>query len=291
MESFKSELEKKELSPTTIKTYLRNIEKLMNHFKAKNLNFLKDVELVDSFLKKYKPNTIRSYLISIVSVLGLDPKLVKTHKIYYDKMMSINKELKEFEKSGVKTDTQEKNWINEEELQKKEDSLKEKSKESYNDLLNYLVLSLYTKLPPRRNEYRNVLIVKNSKGISNDNNYLDLNAKQFIFNQFKTVKKEGQVKIDIPDNLMSIIQEYIKLRKLKPKDFPAPFLVDASGKVLNEINSITRILNKIFNKKIGSSMLRHLYLSNKYGKVKEEMKSDSEQMSHSTSTQADYIKS
>ena len=43
-----------------------------------------------------------------------------------------------------------------------------------------------------------------------------------------------------------------------------PFLVYNDGKEFNKINSITRILNKIFDKKIGSSMLRHIFLTDKY---------------------------
>jgi len=37
-------------------------------------------------------------------------------------------------------------------------------------------------------------------------------------------------------------------------------------------------------------MLRHIYLSSKYGKVQDDMKDDAELMSHSTTQQKDYIK-
>jgi hypothetical protein len=68
-----------------------------------------------------------------------------------------------------------------------------------------------------------------------------------------------------------------------------PFLVYYNKKHIPD-NGITRILNKIFNKKIGSSMLRHIYLSDKYGQQKEDMKQDSIKMGHSINQQADYIK-
>jgi hypothetical protein len=44
---------------------------------------------------------------------------------------------------------------------------------------------------------------------------------------------------------------------------------------------ITRILNKIFGKKICSSILRNMYLSNKYSGVIEELKGDVQSMSTS----------
>jgi hypothetical protein len=61
---------------------------------------------------------------------------------------------------------------------------------------------------------------------------------------------------------------------------------------LNKINSITRILNKLFNpKKVGSSMLRHIYLTEKYGDKLNELEDDAEAMGTSTNmAQSTYIK-
>ena len=63
------------------------------------------------------------------------------------------------------------------------------------------------------------------------------------------------------------------------------------GSEFDKVNCITRILNKIFNMKIGSSMLRHIYDTSKYGDVMQEMKEDAKNMSHSVSTAINsYIK-
>ena len=51
-----------------------------------------------------------------------------------------------------------------------------------------------------------------------------------------------------------------------------------------------RILNKVFGRKVSSSMLRHSYLSSKYAKINEEQKEDADAMGHSTGMQKDYIK-
>jgi hypothetical protein len=54
---------------------------------------------------------------------------------------------------------------------------------------------------------------------------------------------------------------------------------------------ITRILNKIFGKNIGSSMLRNMYLTNKYGDMVEELKEDTSDMGTSIGTAPNnYIK-
>ena len=46
----------------------------------------------------------------------------------------------------------------------------------------------------------------------------------------------------------------------------------------------------MLGKNISTDLLRHIYLTEKYGKVQEEMKTDSEAMGHSTTEQALYIK-
>ena len=70
----------------------------------------------------------------------------------------------------------------------------------------------------------------------------------------------------------------------------AKFLVSSDGTPITAVNAITRVLNRIFGKKVGSSMLRHIYLSNKYGDKLEEMKDDAEKMAHSLAQQKESIK-
>ena len=81
----------------------------------------------------------------------------------------------------------------------------------------------------------------------------------------------------------------IKGKKINDKK-EIPFLCDFKGEPLLQVNSITYILNRIFKKKIGSSMLRHFYLSEKYFDKVKEMADDAKNMSHSLSMQKDYIK-
>ena len=54
---------------------------------------------------------------------------------------------------------------------------------------------------------------------------------------------------------------------------------------------ITRLLNNVFGKSIGSSMLRNLYLSNKYGDTVEKFKKDTKNMATSVDVElSTYIK-
>lgn len=299
----------KKLATTSIKMYLRNLEKLNDDMPLKNLNFLKDIPSITQQLDKYKENTKRGYLISIVSALGLDKSNKQKQKLYddyYKLMMDKNKELKSKEASNEKTETQKENWLTWDEVSKTFADLeakvksfagnKEINEHQYNVLLQLVVLALYYFKAPRRNEYQNMKIVKtDTASLPIDTNYLVSDPRVFLFNVYKTSKKEGQLKEDIPPELFAVIQTYLKFHPLLKgkkiiKTTAVPFLVYYDGKPFSQVNAITRILNKTFGKKVGSSMLRHIYLSSKYGAVLEEMKEDAGSMSHSVGMQKDYIK-
>jgi len=54
---------------------------------------------------------------------------------------------------------------------------------------------------------------------------------------------------------------------------------------------ITRLLNTVFGKSIGSSMLRNMYLSNKYSNIVEDLKKDTKNMGTSVGVAlSTYIK-
>lgn len=310
--SFRKDIEKKlvdkNLSPNSIKLYIRNLEKLNSDEPLKNLNFLKSPEEIMKKLEKYKDNTKRGYLISICSVLSTDKGTKVKEKLYNDYfnlLLDMNKYLKSEESKNEKTESQKKNWMPWDDVEKKRQELEDKvksfsktkelSENQYNSLLDLVIVSLYTLLPPRRNEYRNLVLVKSSKGLPDTENYLDSDAKKFILNKFKTSKKEGQKQIEIPQQLMDIISIYLKHHPLLKgnrltKTTQVPFLVFKDGKPLDKVNSITRVLNKVFGKHIGSSQLRHIYLSDKHGDALQEMKEDASAMSHSLGMQKDYIK-
>jgi hypothetical protein len=307
MEEIKKKLEGNELSKSTIDLYIKNLYRLNGNQPFKNFNFLKDTEEIIKKIEKLKETTQRGYLISCVSILSLyksEKKYSKIHKFYYDKMISTNNNIKS-KPTEDKTEVQKENWISWEnvlekleELKKEVDKFKDKkiiSNSEYNELLSYMVLSLYVYEAPRRNEYKDMNIVKKYKSdMDNKVNYLSLDDDEFIFNNFKTVKTKGQQVIKYNDDLKNIINIYLKFHPiLKGKKVNnktnISFLVFQNGEGF-KINSITNILNKVFGKKVGSSMLRHIYLSNKYGDILEEQKKDAELMAHNTQTQKDYIK-
>jgi hypothetical protein len=288
----------KGLSESSISNYLKNLKRLNNNNDLNDLKFLENTEDILKKLEKYKPNTKRSYLIAIVSTLKvLEPKS-KLFKFYYDQMIQIAQTIKKDDTSEL-SNSQKKNWLDWKEIKEIFEKLKDKvfsfskrgklQRKQYEDLLNLVVTALYICQEPRRNlDYQILYKTKNYKSFFTDtHNYIT--ANYFIFNRYKTDKKYGTQKILINDELKPILDLYYK-HSGQPKVKPEIFLVDYDKKPLDKINSITRILNSVFGKNIGSSLLRHIYLTHKYGDKLKEQKESANNMAHSLKTQKEYIK-
>jgi len=303
---------KKNITESSAILYMKNLFLLNNKQAFNNLSFLKNTSVIDEILKEYKDNTKKTILSSIVSVLSLykdKPTYKKIYEHYYDLMMDKATEMKN-NNINEKSKTQEDNWITWDDVLNAKAYLKEAIKTFENQklitptqfdiLLAYMVLSLYSDIPPRRNQdYMDMYFVPSfNETIDKDKNYLDWNNKEFIFLHYKTAKKYGKQTINFNDNkeLLEAITTYLKFHPLNPtpllkkipKNAHFKFLVYSDGSPLIAVNSITRILNKIFGKKVGSSMLRHIYLSSKYNIS--DMKNDAEMMGHSLNEQRQYIK-
>jgi hypothetical protein len=295
-------LENKQLAPSSIKLYNANFMKLNDGNPVLNFKFLTDIEAIVEKIKDYKPNTRRNYMIAITSLMSdlskTNPK--KYARAYRDYSALLDKYNNELKDQTSKTDTEKTNWLSPEKkaevISKCEAILPELAKkrkineEQYNRLLDCVVLSLYTKIAPRRNQDYQFLQVVNSYSpeLPSDMNYLDLENKKFIFNRYKTAGAYKQQVEEIPPELFDILKLYLKL---KPKSESNQFLTDFEGNPFIQINSITRILNKIFDAKVGASMLRKLYLSDKYSKVMEDLKADTEKMGTSVDVaKNNYIK-
>ena len=296
----------KDLAEATISNYLRILYTLNGDKSFKNLAFLKNFDVVQNKLNDLAESTQKAYLAAISSVLSLNKDMAaykKTYTHWHDKMMEMAK-ADANKDSAEKTEKQEANWMDWKEVLevKKEldgkvgeiDKQKFLTAKQYDLILQDIVLSLYTDVPPRRNQdYQQMYVVKKwTEKEPTDRNYLDHDGKQFIFNVYKTAKTHGQQKVAIPDGLFHLIQIDLKFHPIhKGTQKFAPslvFLVSADGSALMAVNAITRILNRVFGKKVAASMLRHIYLSDKYDVT--EMKEDAEAMGHSLSQQRAYLK-
>jgi hypothetical protein len=300
---------KRETTESTKNIYKNNIIRLNNGNEIKfdkngipNLDFLKNTEETLKKFEKLKPNSQRTYLISIVSTLTGLKKYEKVRAVYYDLMDKFNKELKQ---NNTKSETQQENWIPQSEVLQVYQALGEKvlpllslkkvSVSQWDEILSFVVLSLYCLQPPRRNkDYQYMKVIKSPKDL--EENYKDFNyyslAKppQFLFYNYKTKGTYALQEVPVSTDLNTILKEYMKLHPCK-KEKSFFLLVDYKGQPIHQVNAITRILNSIFGKKIGVSLLRSIYLTDKFKAPVNELQNTATAMGTSTNTvQQQYIK-
>lgn len=289
--SIKEELKSKrnklsESSLTTYSSILRNLyKKVFNDEQIKLTNFNKTKQIIE-YIKDVPFNKRKSILSSLVVLTDLDE---------YRKLMleDINK-YNSFIKTQEKTETQENNWIEKEQiedvfirLEKDAKQLYKKQQLSMNDLQNiqdYIIVALLSGLfiPPRRlldyTEFR-------TKNIDKDkNNYY--NRGSIYFNHYKTAKHYGEQSIKIPKELQAILTKWIKIN---PNEY---LLFDTNNNKLNSVK-LNQRLNKIFNGKISVNNLRHSYLTEKFGDTIEKNKQIAktmEKMGSSSSQLQGYVK-
>ena len=302
-------VEERKVLEATASAYVKTLFQLNDKKPFKNLTFLKDTAAVEKHIAPYAESTQRGIYIAIASSLSLvkdKPTYKKLFEYYEAKMLKETEKRNEQLATGQKTPKQKENWLTWNAVEEKKAELKaalpKKSKTiteaDYDKVLQYFILSLYTDIQPRRNQdYLDMYIVKkyDSTTCPPEMNYYDLTTNSFILNKYKTAKKYGQQTIYLPPPLKEVMATFLTFHPLwkgaaKRSKAPVKLLVNHAGEPLNAVNSITRILNRIFKKAVGSSMLRHIYLTDKYADTVDSMAADSTAMAHSSSVQKQYIK-
>jgi hypothetical protein len=272
MDELVKKLREKGLADSSIETYIRNLRTLNGSSDFKSVKFLRNTKAVEDMLGTYSQNTTKTMLGAIVSVLAFVKESAYYRKTYayYHGRMAEEMEKSKSRDTGEKTDKQKQNWVSWEDVLATAERLR-----GEDGHLDTLVLSLYTEIPPRRNKDFFEMWVSEGDGTDKDRNYCVMEKGRpvkFVFHCFKTAKGMGSQTIPIPDRLADIIL----LNNPRVGEKLLPFQ--------NE-NGITRTLNRMFDKKIGASMLRHIYLSSKYGGRRDEMAEDARLMGHSIQQQ------
>lgn len=275
------------LSASSLKTYvsiLFNLHKKLNPDND-DINFFdKDEEILEHL--KDKPPSSRKTVLSALFVL--------TGKAEYNKVMledcrHTNDKYKEQKKSQKEED----GWVSVDEIKSIYDKLMEEVKlmfskkllSNYQTIVNFILLGCLggvSGLAPRRSlDFCDMKI--SGYDPKTDNYY---KAGKFVFNKYKTAKDYGEQVIDVKEKapeFNAILSKWVKSN-------PTDYLLFSSNQQKLTSPQVTRMLNKLFGKNTSTDLLRHIYLTNKYGKLQAEMMEDSRDMSHSLAQQALYIK-
>lgn len=299
---FKSQ--KPNISDISLKTYISNLEnlhKIINNNKdIKSLEFLEDIDKVIDALKDKSIQTIKNYLVPVVISLGSDNKYKSLVEKYNMKIKELQDKILDIYDKNEKSEKQEANWLDHNEILKLLRKLKKETKELFEkpmdkltskekDLIQqYLIIYLYSgkSLPVLRNDYAEMKVVDEDEKMSDNKNYFVIKKKgnpYFKLNAFKTSKYKGDQEIPVKDiELKKLINKWLKIQGT---DY---LLINTKDFTPMTANGITKYLNKIFQKhykkNVSSSLLRSIYITKQYENPKltiSEKKKLAEEMLHS----------
>ena len=294
------------LKPTSVRSYALSLKALAPQDATTNAtDFLYDVAAVLERLDKYKPTTRKNHLNAAIVVLANEDseEAKKAFAAYEKKRDEYQGEYTNLVKSKKKTASQEANWIEWEDFEdmvarmKKELRVPTAGEWSVSDKMkfqDYLTMLLYQHYP-LRNDFHDmkVISVREHKKLTETEkrtqNFLvkDRNGFYLLLNEYKTSRKYGEKRIPIEGDVLKPLRKWLR------HNDSGYLLINRSGQPLSS-NGITKLMGRVGQREVGrtlgSSLLRHSYLSHKYGKVDEDKKKDADMMMHSVAMQDNYIK-
>tara|TARA_R110002110_G_scaffold60491_1_gene170271 strand:- start:2347 stop:3285 length:939 start_codon:yes stop_codon:yes gene_type:complete len=293
------------LRDISIKQYEINLRKLKSLFDTDNYNFLKSPADVKEKVKDLHYTTQRNMynaIIVLLMALDVDKKRQKTIEKYSLMRDELNQRYADENANGVISEKQKPNFAKMEEIDEMIDKLRKEvlplkkkarlTKKDISILRAYVVFSMLKRLPTR-NDMANMLYISQTsyKNLTNEekesDNYLvdERGNMKFIYNMYKTSKKYGENVIPAPADLKPIMRMYLKMMDYKHGDNILPMTRNALSQLLLKQSF------RLIGKKISSTMMRKIYLSDKYAGMKEEMEKDAKIMGHDKATaQAVYVK-
>jgi hypothetical protein len=283
------------LSQSSIKTYMSNINTTARELE-KELSTTEDIisnykEILEHF-KKFSP-VIRKTKLSAF-IVALDEKENNSDEvknILTEMRAQLYKDIDEANSDENKqklTKSQEKNYISWDEVMKTYEQLRIEAeplfkldnltRKQFQRLQDFVLLSMYVLTPPRRSMDFTEFKLRNFD--KEKDNYMITTGKKkipfLVFNAYKNANKIGQQKLQISNQLRNIINKWMEKN---PHDY---LIVGSKGNTKITQPKLNLYLNNIFGKNIGSSMLRHIYLTEKYSDVDlEELQATTEAIGNS----------
>ena len=300
------------LKPASVKKYIRDLQLLAKSIGVDfvSLNFLKEPSKVFNAIENLSPTVKASRIVPVMIVTQELPELKEFYEEYAKFHKSVMQPIKDRVKNGVQSVKTQKNMVSWGEIQAVVKEHKKSAEKIFKILSvtekqptatelktirKYVMAMLVAgdkDLPPRRNEYGDVEVIKNQsyKKLKEEertkNNYLVLGAKPFFhFGNYKTVDVTGVVDIPVPGSVMRVLRKWISLQDSK-------YLFSNLKKEPLGFADFGMLLRSVFStptKNIGTNILRHAYITNYVGPVHEEHKELALKMGHDVNTQKGYI--
>ena len=273
-------------SLTTYASILKNLYTKVFDDTEYDMKKFDNTKKVMEYLKDVAPNKRKTTLSALV--------IITNDKEYRDAMLSDVRDYNKDISKQVKTEAQSENWVENKEIMetitdhKNNATLLYKKKtltpSDLQQIQNYIILCVVSGMyiSPRRSKDWTDFRIKNID--KNIHNFIEKN--NLVFTSYKTAKAYGRQDISLPPTLKKILNKWISVN---PTDY---LFFDINFKPLTSVK-LNQRLNKIFGKKISTSMLRHFFLTDEFSETISQKKKISkvmEEMGSSSNMLTTYVK-
>ena len=291
------------LAISSAKTYvsiIRNLSKQMNIDLSTPDKVINHTDDIVEHFKDLEPKLRKTRLSALIVFLD-NPKEItedalKTMDIFRKQMMKDGAEYSRELRLQEKTPKQEDGWMdwndiiaNYKNLEKEVSYFKTQTsltKQQFKRVQMFVLLSCLLLIPPRRSTDYVMFKIRNED--INKDNFMETKGRKsyFVFNTYKTAKKYGRETIEIPTALKNIINRWKLINK---NDY---LLVNSNMDKKINATQLNSMLYDYFNKPLSTSLIRHIFLSEKYKNVPalQEMQKTADEMGHSLTQALEYVK-
>ena len=291
------------LAISSAKTYvsiIRNLSKQMNIDLSTPDKVIEHTDDIVEHFKDLEPKLRKTRLSALIVFLD-NPKEItedalKTMDVFRKQMMKDGAEYSRELRLQEKTPKQEDGWMdwndiisNYKNLEKEVSYFKTQTsltKQQFTRVQMFVLLSCLLLIPPRRSTDYVMFKIRNED--INKDNFMETKGRKsyFVFNTYKTAKKYGKETIEIPTALKNIINRWKLINK---NDY---LLVNSNMDKKINATQLNSMLYDYFNKPLSTSLIRHIFLSEKYKNVPalQEMQKTADEMGHSLTQALEYVK-
>ena len=242
------------------------------------LQYLDDLEVSNGTKKNYLSAIIHTFKERGVVI---PPPYAQKMATYFDEMNRIAD-------SQTLTKNQKKNMMSWEDiLAAQADYASQVRLDDFQDMRDFLILSLYTLNDPVRADYGDmkIYLFKEPKDVTG--NYLVWGTKrrQFIFNDYKTSRSMGKIKIPVSLPLQKVLIQWFRFTHnmdwLLGEERSANWLT----------TKVRSIMKRLTGKEVGINILRHARITHLLGGQQSILSKNpvAKNMLHSRSTQEKYL--
>lgn len=289
-----------DLSESSIKTYLsnyNNISKAILTSLVTQYDFVKYKDDILKYLDTLSLTQRKSKIAGIISLLS-DKAEDKDYKDVIEEMRTVmNDAAREYDEKEVSqnsmTERQKQNYLSWPEIMAIYEKLKAHAlpllkipvdkitNDVFEILQNYVLLSVYCLIPPRRVKDFALFKIRNiDTSEESKDNYMIIEKKKpyFVFNSYKNAGKLGAQKVPITTELKKIIDSWVKIN-------PTDWLIVSNKRTKIQLNRINTMLNNIFKRNLAPTLMRHAYLTHHFGNVNlADLEKTADQMGNSSIT-------